>query len=199
MRSVACVLLLVSLPAIACVAQSGKRESDTVVARLSYHSGGMGIDWRYQKGYPQICFAVYQSGSYQTSRLTEHGYQTLQGTLSKEHLTELRKLLNSISFDSEAGGIDYLEGAESLVTEVVRHDKTVRRFWINRGHRNPLPKSATELVEWLENFQAQGATQFQPHETSEIRICPSMNENPLPLTSSLNSASDNGACGEQKP
>lgn len=199
MRSVAAVPVLVTLAVIACVAQSRRSESDDLVARLSYGSGGMVIDWRHQKGYPQICFAVYQSGYYQISRLTEQGNQTLQGNLSKEHFAELRQLLNNISFDSEAGGIDYLEGAESLVTELVRQGKTARYFWINPGHRNPLPKSATELADWLQKFQAQGATPFRRLVTSDIRICPSMNENPLPLTTSLNSASGSSACGEQKP
>ena len=198
MRSVVAVTVLVALAAIAGVAQLRNSESDGLVARLSYHTGGMGIDWRYQEGYPQFCFAVYHSGYYQISRLTEQGNQMLQGNLSKQHFAELGRLLKNIKFDSEAGGIDYLEGAESLISELVRQGKTVRYFWINRGDRNPLPKSATDLVNWLEDFQARGATPFKRLETSDIRICPSMNENPLPLTTSLNNTSGNSASGVQE-
>src|SRR5437868_9725447 len=87
---------LILLTAIASMAQSDKSGSDGIVARLSYQSGGMGIDWRYQKGYPQICFAVYRSGYYRISRLTEQGNQTLEGLLSRNEFAEFTEVLNGI-------------------------------------------------------------------------------------------------------
>ena len=194
--SLAALLLLAS---IASVAQSEKKDSDGLVARLSYQSGGMVIDWRYQKGYPHICFAVYRSGYYRVLRFTEQGNQTLEGMLPKEQLAGLDQVLDKIDFQSQGAGVQYLQGAESLVVEIVRHRETKRYFWINPEHRNPLPKSATKLVDWLESFQAPGATPFSYHEPTDIRICPSMNENPLPIMSSSNYESSSITCGGQIP
>lgn len=187
LRSLLYLVSIVSVAGFNGVAQSAKSDSDAIVARLSFHSGEMVIDWRYQKNYPQICLAVYQSRYYQISRLTERGSQTLEGTLSEEDFASLKEMLNKVNFRSEGGGIQYLQGTESVIVEVVRHNETMRHFWVNPGGRNPLPKSAIKVVEWLENFQAPGATPFKHFEASDIRICPSMNENPLPLTSSLDS------------
>lgn len=106
--------------------------------------------------------------------------------MPKEQLAGLDQVLDKIDFQSQGGGVQYLQGAESLVVEIVRHRETKRYFWINPEHRNPLPKSATKLVDWLESFQAPGATPFSYHEPTDIRICPSMNENPLPIMSSSN-------------
>lgn len=177
--------LMVLFTGVGAAAQSASANSNSVLARLSYQSGRAVIDWRNQKGSPHMCLAVYQNGDYQISRLTEHGNQTLEGAMPKDQLGELQGLLHEVEFQSEGGGIQYLEGAESLVVEVLLHGKTEHYFWINPGDRNPLPKSAIKVVSWLEDFQASGATPFKHYEASDIRICPSMNDNPLPLTSSL--------------
>ena len=178
--------------AVAAVGQAETNDSDPVVVRLSYRSGRTMIDWRYQNGYPQICLAVYQGGRYQISRLTEHGDQTLEGTMPKDQLGELQELLAEVNFQSQGGGLQYLQGAESFIVELVRHGEIKRYFWVNLDHRNPLPKSAIEIVNWLEKFQARGATPFKHHEESEIRICPSMNENPMPLIAEIS----NITCGQ---
>lgn len=178
--------LFMVLLTVGTVAQLPRDDSDAALARLSYESGGTVIDWRDQKGFPKLCLAVYQSGYYQVSRLTEHGNQTLEGTMSKEQLGELHGLLHQIDFPSRGGGIQYLQGAESIVIELLGHGKTKHHFWINPANRNPLPKSAIKVVNWLENFEARNATPLQ-YEASDLRICPSMNDNPLPLKSSLKS------------
>src|SRR5579864_1228686 len=115
MRSSFTALLatLILLTAIASVAESDNSDSDGLMARLSYRSGGMVIDWRYQKVYPQICFAVYRSGYYRVSRLTEHGNETLEGKLPKAQLTGLDQVLNKIKFQSQGDGVQYLQSAES--------------------------------------------------------------------------------------
>jgi len=200
MRSSFTALLatLILLTAIASVAESDNSDSDGLMARLSYRSGGMVIDWRYQKVYPQICFAVYRSGYYRVSRLTEHGNETLEGKLPKAQLTGLDQVLNKIKFQSQGDGVQYLQSAESLVAEVVRDGKTMHYFWINPDHRNPLPRSATTVVDWLQSFQALGATPFTYHDPSDVRLCPSMNENPLPVITSSNQGSSS-SCQGQKP
>jgi hypothetical protein len=172
------MLLLVTVPTIA---QRAITNPDPVVARLSYQSGRM-IDWRNQKGTPQVCMAAYQSGYYQLSRLTESGTQTLEGAMPKEQLGQLKHLLQGVDFRSEAGGVQYLQGAESFVLEVGSREKTEHYFWINPENRNPLPKSAVNIVNWLENFGTRGATPFRLHEAGDIRICPSLNQNPMPLS-----------------
>jgi hypothetical protein len=177
--------LMVLFSGLGAAAQSASGNSDSVLARLSYQSGAAVIDWRSQKESPHMCFAVYKSGYYRISRLTEHGNETLEGAMPKDQLAELQGLLHEVDFQSQGGGIQYLQGAESLVIEVVRHGKTKHYFWINPDDGNPLPKSAMKVVDWLEDFRAHGATPFKHYETSDIRICPSMNDNPMPLTSSL--------------
>ena len=176
--------LMVLFTGLGSFAQSPSAHSEAVLARLSYHSGKV-IDWRSQKGSPSICLAVYQSGYYQISRLTEHGNQTLQGAMSKEQLSELKGLMREVDFPSQGGGIQYLEGAESLVLEVFRDRKAEHYFWVNPGDANPLPAPAIKVVNWLEDFRPRGATPFKKHEASNTPICPSMNDNPLPLTSGL--------------
>jgi hypothetical protein len=166
------------------VAQSASRNSDSVLARLSYQTGSPVIDWRNQEGSPRMCLAVYQKGYFQISRLTEHGNETLEGAMPKGQLGKLQGLLHEVDFQSQGDGI-VLQGAESLVVEVLRHGKTKHYFWINSDDRNPLPTSALKVVNWLMDFQARGAIPFKHYEASDIRICPSMNDNPLPLTSSL--------------
>jgi hypothetical protein len=178
--------------AVAAVGQAEINDSDPVVVRLSYRSGRTMIDWRYQNGYPQTCLAVYQGGHYQISRLTEHGDQTLEGTMPKDQWGELQELLAKVSFQSQGGGIQYLQGAESFIVELVRHGETKRYFWVNLDQRNPLPKSAIKIVNWLQKFQARGTTPFKHYEESDIRICPSMNENPMPLTTEIS----NITCGQ---
>jgi hypothetical protein len=191
MRSVSLTAAsLVLVAAIAAIGQRQTSDSDPVVARLSYKSGEMfvGDYWQYKNRSPHICLAVYQSEYYQISRETEHGNdRTLEGLMSKKDFGELQELLNNINFQSEGGGIQYLQGAESLVVELFRHSETKHYFWVNPEHRNPLPRSAIKIVNWLEEFQARGATPFKHYEASDIpRICPSMNENPLPITTALN-------------
>jgi len=166
------------------VAQSASHNSDSVLARLSYQTGSQEIDWRYQKASPRMCLAVYESGYYQISRLTEQDNETLEGAMPKDQLGKLQGLLHEVDFQSQGGGI-VLQSAESLVVEVLRHGETKHYFWINPDDRNPLPRSAIKVVRWLNGFQARGATPFEHHEASDIRICPSMNDNPLLLTSSL--------------
>jgi hypothetical protein len=178
-------VLMVLFSGLGAMAQSATGNPNSVLARLSYHTGSQGIDWRNEKESPHICMAVYHSGYYQISRLTEHGNQTLQGTMPQDQLAQLQTLLHEVDFQSVGGGIQYLQGAESLVIEVLNHGKSKHIFWVNPDDRNPLPKSAIRVVDWLEDFQAHGATSFNHYEDSDMRICPSMNDNPMPLTSSL--------------
>jgi hypothetical protein len=181
------------------VAQLKKSPSGDLMARLSYGRGRM-IDWRYEKGYPQVCFAAYRSGYYRISRLTEQGRQNLEGVLSKDQLAELDRLLKNVHFESEGGGFQSLQGAESLVAEVVRHGESTRYVWVNPENRNPLPKSGKDVVEWLENFQAQGATPFTLHELSNVPVCPPVNARPVqPVIAGLGHGSSSIAWEHKSP
>lgn len=105
--------------------------------------------------------------------------------MPKDQLAQLQTLLHAVDFQSVGGGMQYLQSAESLVIEVARHGKMKHYFWVNPDNRNPLPKSAIRVVDWLEDFRAHGATPFKHYEVSNMHICASMNDNPMPLTSSL--------------
>ena len=175
--------LMVLFTGLGAIAQTATGNSDPVLARLSYQNSVLN-----QRGHtesPNVCLAVYESGYYQISRRLEQGNQTLEGTMPKDQLAQLQTLLHEVDFQSVGGGIQYLQGAESLVIESIRHGKTKHYFWVNPENRNPLPKSAIRVVDWLEDFRAHGATPFKHYEVSNRRICPSMNENPMPLTSRL--------------
>jgi len=188
MRLISLTSALVALFAaigIGAGAQSASGHSDGALARLSYESGGAVIDWRTQKQPPQTCLAIYPSGYYLISRLTEHGNQTFEGAMPKDQFAQLQDLLDEVHFQSAGGGLQHLQGAESLVVEVSRNGHMKHYFWINPEDRNPLPKSALKVANWLRDFRARGATPFEHYEGSDIRICPSMNDNPMPLTSSL--------------
>ena len=68
--------------------------------------------------------------------------------MPQDQLGELQGLLHEVEFQSEGDGIQYLQGAESLVVEVLRQVKTKHYFWINPEDRNPPPKSAIKVVNW---------------------------------------------------
>lgn len=192
MRLILCAAYILLSITVGAVAQTGN-QSGGVLARLSYRSGSTVIDWNDQTGYPQICIAVYRSGYYQISRLTKYGDETVQGTMARASFDQLRELLWDVDFKSAGSGFQYLQGAESVIVETDRHGHKTHSFWINPGDQNPLPKSAAKIRDWLEGFKARGATPFEHFEASDIRICPSMNDNPLPLISIIREGA-NSSC-----
>lgn len=179
-------------------AQSNQHSPDSLLARLSYSSTYV-IDWRGEKGYPQVCFALYRSGYYQVSRMTEGGTETLQGTLSQDQLLRLGRRLKNLDFQASAGDV-IRQGSESFVAEVVREGKAMHYVWIDPDHQRPFPSSAISVVNWLQNFKAKGASPLTLRELSEQPICPPASAKPVqPVSASLHPTSVGGACGGQRP
>ncbi len=58
-------------------------------------------------------------------------------------------------------------------------------IWIDPDHNRAFPQSVDRLVDWLQTFEALGSTTIELHELSDIAVCPSANDNPLPLVSGL--------------
>jgi hypothetical protein len=173
--------------------QSNQHSPDRLLARLSY-SSTYAIDWREERGYPQVCFALYRNGYYQISRLTEGGTETLQGTLPQDRLLRLGRMLNNLDFQATAGGV-IRQGSESLMAEVVHDGQAIHYVWIDPDHQRPFPSSAISIVNWLQNFKAKGASPLTLRELSDQSICPPASWKPVqPVIASLHSPSVGSAC-----
>src|SRR5260370_32891670 len=109
-------LFLSGLISGACVAQVKPSDPGKILTRISYRTT-YGIDWREQKGSPQICFALYRNGYYRLSRMTESGPQGLQGTLSADQGSRLGEMLRDLRAQRREIGI-VPRGSESLGDEV---------------------------------------------------------------------------------
>jgi len=122
----------------------------------------------------------------------------LQGTLSPDQLTRLRTLLKSLDFQTgEVGAIR--KASESLIAEVVRDGKTVHSVWIDPDHERPFPDSAIRVVNWLQDFEAQGSSPLTLRELSDRPICPSASEKPLhPVIASVHGMSGGSICEMQR-
>jgi hypothetical protein len=186
----ATLILLISGSAFA---QSGTHGPDHLFARLSY-SGGHVVDWRREQGNPQICFALYRSGYYRVSRMTEGGTETLQGTLSEDQVIRFRSMLENLDFQSSGGAVTR-NGAEVLVTEVVRKGRTIHYVWIDPDHKRPFPSSAMSIVKWLQDFKPEGGSPLTVRELSDQpSICPLASKPLLPLFASLHPAVVGSSC-----
>jgi len=174
-------------------AQSGTDRTDSLFARLSYSRGRM-VDWRQEQGNAQSCFALYRSGYYRVSRLTEKGTETLQGTLSEDQVLRFRSMLENLDFQSSGGAVTR-NGAEVLVAEVVGKRKTIHYVWIDPDHQRPFPSSAMSIVKWLQDFKPEGASPLTVRELSDQgSICPSASESVLPLYARLRLAVVGSPC-----
>jgi hypothetical protein len=174
------------------LAQSRTERPDSLYARLSYSSGHI-VDWNQEQGNPKICFALYRSGSYRVSRLTERGTETLQGKLSDDQVARLRRILENLDFESSSGAVTR-NGAEVLVAEVARKHKTVRYVWTDPDHERPFPSSAMNVVKWLQDFKPEGTSPLTMRELSDQpSICPVVS-NPVPLVASLHPAVVGSVC-----
>lgn len=152
-----------------------------LLARLSYTSTYF-VDWRDQDTSPQVCFALYQDRHYRVTRMKEHGTESLQGTLSREQVVRLTKMLESLDFQTSEGGL-VRQASASLRAELLLGDKTLQYSWVNPDHQHPFPNSAATIVDWLQAFKAQDAFPFTLRELSAHPICPVASQKPLrPIT-----------------
>jgi hypothetical protein len=184
------MMLLISTLAFAQSRTQGHdpdQHNDRLFARLSYSSGHI-VDWRQEQGNPQICFALYRSGYYRVSRLTERGTETLQGTLSEDQVLRFRGMLENLDFQSNGGAVTR-NGAEVFIAEVVRKRKTVHYVWIDPNHERPFPNSAMSVVKWLQDFKPEGSSPLTVRELSDQpSICPLASKPMLPLLASSSPA-----------
>lgn len=170
-------LALLNLPTAS--AQSKEHSPDDLLARLRYSSTYV---WDVnQDRSPQICFALYRDGYYRLakkSRKAQDGTESFQGTLSSDQLTHVRTMLKSLDLQTgELGTIH--KASESLIAELVRDGKTTHSVWVDPDHERPFPNSAVHLVNWLQDFEAQGPSPLTLRELSDQPICPSASEKSL--------------------
>lgn len=177
--------LLLIAPA-ALFGQIKRDNSDRPIVRLSYANTLMDrLD-----NHREVCVAVYEDGLYRLWRPNLTGLKpgspdplrtVFQGTLTKEQMQRLGSMLKGLNFESKGGGL-VEEGSESFLAELVNDQKTTRLKWVNPDHRHPFPQSVSRMVDWLQDLGTQGTTQVTLSELSDISVCPSANDNPLPLT-----------------
>jgi hypothetical protein len=190
----AAVVSLISLISGFACAQSRTHGPDRLLARLSY-TGGRVVDWKREQGNPQICFALYRSGYYRVTRLTEGGKETLQGTLSEDQVTHLRSMLENLDLEKSSGGAVTRNGADVLVAEVVRKGRTIHYLWIDPDHERPFPSSAMSVVKWLQDFKPEDGLPLTVRELSnEPPICPVASQSVLPLVASLHLIGVGSSC-----
>jgi len=173
-------------------AQSKEPKSDVVVARLSFDRTS--VVWREHEGPSKVCIVLYRNGRYQLLRNTEKGTEFLEGELSPNQLRRVSTMLEGLDF--QGGGANTVrQGSDSFEAEVHGSGKTMRYLWVDPDHQRPFPKSAIEVVNWLRNFKAEGASPLIFGEFSEQQVCPS--ETLLPLASELNQGLGASSCGSR--
>jgi hypothetical protein len=184
------------------VAQSKQR--NPVLARLSYRNAF--FEDRSQQS-PRICFSVYENGMYLLSRSKiatgspENDQLIARGNLSVRQLNRLKTMLKGLNSDLENQGMGDVvrQGSEWFVAEVAEGSKTKHYTWLDADHLNPFPEPVASLLGWLQDFKAQDSIRLKLHELSDVQICPSTNENPLPIIADLNQPVDSFRCGIPRP
>jgi hypothetical protein len=153
---------------------------------------------------PQVCFSIDHAGHYQMRRLTmkvsseplaeNPGTEALQGTphaeliqgtLQSSELEKLEKLLADQEFRKlTVSAPNFLtKGAETFVAEVPRDSGVQRVVMSDADGKNPFPRSAEKIVNWLQTFKAEGS---KPIDVSARDICPQGSIQPVrPATALL--------------
>lgn len=181
----------VLLAAVVASAQVKKNAEDGILARLSYSNTMMEYSGAAQPR--RVCFAVYDSGLYRLWRpdATNLGlddpdpvHVIFQGALTKEQMRQLGAMLKNLNLNSDGDGF-IQQGAESFLAELVNAGRTERFTWVNPDHRRPFPPAITRIVDWMQDFRPHNAAKVTLRDLSDISVCPSANENPLPLRASV--------------
>lgn len=178
------VLLLVT---VAAVSQIKQNTDDHLVARLSYSNTLM----EYSEGQVRkVCFAVYESGLYRLWRPDplhfnpgdlDPAHVVFEGRFTTEQMLRFRRMIQQLDFKSQGGGL-VQQGSETFLAELVDKGKMSRLKWVDPDHRHPLPQAVGRVVDWLRDFEPHNSTQVAFREMSDTPVCPSANDNPLPLT-----------------
>ena len=178
------------LTAAASPAQIQRNTDEHILARLSYSNSMMEYSGAQSR---RVCFAVYDSGLYRLWRPNplhlkpgdlDPARVLFEGQLTTEQMLQFRTMMKQLDFKSREGGLVQM-GAESFLAELPNNGKTVRFKWVNPDHRHPFPRAVSRMVDWLQDFEPHNSTQLALQEMSDTPVCPSANDNPLPLTASL--------------
>jgi len=87
-----------------------------------------------------------------------------------------------------------------LMVDVIHDDKAVRHQWTDPDRRHPFPQAARAIVEWLQDFKAEGASPLTLRDLGAEPICPPGSLKPLqPTMAGLYPPVAGSACGEQQP
>lgn len=175
--------LTLLIASIMAPAQSDKHRSDDLLARVSYQSTytPRRSDWKS----PRVCFALYRSGRYQLMKLATEKTEVLQGTLSQDELNSISRMLSSLDPEKSSKGVMIENSSESFVALLVRRDGTESYTWIDPDNQRPFPTAALSIVNWLQNFKAQGASPLLLNEMAEFSICPPPSVTPVPAVASV--------------
>jgi hypothetical protein len=171
------------LAACSSIAQVPYRSPDSdLMARLFYDNSGA----LQQSNVHHVCIAVSRDGEYRIMRSLDGGHtQLLHGTMPKEELGQLSKLLRAPEFRNLSGSHAGLvrQEAETFVAEIPvggqshvdragewpEHDAW-RLQWLNGDGENPFPASISKLVDWLQGFQPKDGQTFEYSEHPDV--CP---------------------------
>lgn len=170
MRSIALALLTVFLFSdFELGAERSEPSSPSrVQTRLSYHNT---FPSEPGAGAHDICFALYDDGSYRLLKIGALGKTALAGTLSQAQATELERALEKLNFQSKGGGL-VRQGLEAFRAEVRRQGRRVEYDWVDPDHIRPFPASAEEIIAWLEQFEPRDGVPFRWQELSNWSVCP---------------------------
>ncbi len=169
-QKVCMVILCAAMWQICSASQSNDQHLNNVLARLSYTSTYAAISG--QQHSPRICFEIYRNGGYRVSRMTNGTTDTLRGTLTQDELGSVMGLVKGLDFDNRQGGSVIRQGSESFVAETTSGDQTKRYEWLDPDHQRPFPESTLGVINWLQDFKAQGAKRLVVPEFSADPICP---------------------------
>ena len=171
-------------------AQIQRNTDEHILARLSYSNTMMEYSGAQSR---RVCFAVYDSGLYRLWRPDplhinsgdlDPAHVLFEGQLTTEQMLQFRTMMKQLDFRSREGGLVQM-GAESFLAELPNNGKTIRFKWVNPDHRHPFPRAVSRMVDWLQDFEPHNSTQLALREMSDTPVCPSANDNPLPLTAGL--------------
>ncbi|MGE0406045.1 MAG: hypothetical protein AB7O65_07090 [Candidatus Korobacteraceae bacterium] len=163
-------LSILSSTGVGFTQDSPHRTTETdLLARFSYGVNGVVAAPRTAS---ETCFSVDRSGKYFLQRRAGIGRTVvLAGTLAEARRQELERMLDAPVFSSleSSGGGMLRSKMERFVAEVPREDKSQFLVWSNNDEQRPFPDAVRAVVNWLQNFSAEGAVGTK---TYPAGICP---------------------------
>ena len=146
-----------------------QEEQQKVLAHISYRTTYV---TKITDDYaPRICFELYTSGRYRISRHKKGVTENLGGTLSITELNDIVKMLQNLDFESTESAV-VRKGSELLIADVIRDGVLKRYSWLDPDRERPFPESANTIINWLQDFKAQGASPVIIRGMDTDPVCP---------------------------